>query len=112
MTPRNSVRARPARAWMFVAAASSAAALSGCGKLGELDRPGPLFGTAKPANAAQANRAPAGSEDPTQPVRTIDPRDLGIDPVPPRAEPLPGQSSDPTAVQPPGVLPDPYARPQ
>ena len=108
MTPRI-----PAPAGAIAVVLIAAAALAGCGKMGQLDRPGPIFGhTAKAANGQAAAAPPAHSEDPTRPVRTIDPRDLGMDPVPPREEPIPGQSSDPTAQQPPGVLPNPYASPQ
>jgi hypothetical protein len=65
-------------------AAALVCALAGCGKLGELDRPGPLFGP----NAGQ----PAGQvPDAAGPV-TVDPRDRNVDPLPPSAAPAAGQA--------------------
>lgn len=112
-------RIRPS-AWAIPAALSAAAALSGCGKMGELDRPGPLFGKAAPASAEgaqQQQQQPAEQRTVGQHahkgVQTVDPRDITMDPtVPPRANPLPGQGSDPFRQPPPTALPDPYANPQ
>ncbi|MDB5418211.1 MAG: hypothetical protein JWP50_1630 [Phenylobacterium sp.] len=82
----------------FVAAGAVAAicalssGLAGCGKLGSLERPGPMFG--HPSAAARA----APSEDPNRPVQTHDPRE---------------QSNIPGQDQPPPVLPTgPTPRPQ
>ena len=45
------------------------AGLAGCGKLGSLERPGPMFGRA-------SNTVPPGPrQDPNRPVQTVDPRD-------------------------------------
>jgi predicted small lipoprotein YifL len=61
---------------MFVAAGALAAlgalslGLAGCGKLGSLERPGPMLGQA-PVKATQ----PSQRQDPNRPVVTIDPRD-------------------------------------
>ena len=79
--------------------------LAGCGKLGSLERPGPMFGRATPVNQTRQQ------QDPNRPVQTIDPRDQSATPAPPRTLPIPGQSPDPFAVAPPGALPDPYANP-
>jgi hypothetical protein len=100
-------RSRLARALALAAAATVAAALAGCGKTGELERPAPLFGRA-PAAGAQANR----TNQTARPVETIDPRDQILNPAPPRTAPISGQSPNPTNVAPQGVLPDPYANPQ
>jgi hypothetical protein len=60
---------------MFVAAGAVFAAcvlsggLAGCGKLGSLERPGPMFG--HPSAASQAGQR----QDPNRPVVTVDPRD-------------------------------------
>lgn len=81
---------------------AAAAGLSGCGKLGALERPGPMFG--------RAGGADAGPE-PTRSVRTVDPRDRNSDPSPSRTVPIEG-TVNPTASGPQGVLPDPYASPQ
>lgn len=80
--------------------------VAGCGKLGDLERPGPMFGH---ANAGVSQRRQ--QQDPNRPVQTIDPRDENATPAPPRTLPIPGQSPNPTAVAPPGALPDPYANP-
>ncbi|MFC3068830.1 hypothetical protein [Phenylobacterium soli] len=61
-----------------------------------------------PGSHAAQSRQPA---DPNRPTRTIDPRDTSATPAPPRTLPIPGTGSDPTAVAPPGALPDPYANP-
>jgi hypothetical protein len=95
------------RALGLAGAAALAAALAGCGKVGELQRPAPLFGRA-PVGAAQAQ----ASENAASPVRTIDPRDELLNPAPPRSVEIPGQSPDPIAPGPQGALPDPYANPR
>jgi hypothetical protein len=81
-----------------------AGGLAGCGKVGQLDRPGPLFG----AKSAAGARAPA--QDPTRPVETVDPRDRSTDNLPGRTAPIPGSGA--ARPPPPGVLPDPYLNPR
>jgi hypothetical protein len=83
-------------------AAFIAAGLAGCGKLGALERPGPIFGG--------KSNADAGPE-PTRTVRTVDPRDRNSDPAPSRTVPI-DSTSNPTASGPAGALEDPYARPR
>ena len=87
-----------------------AAALGGCGKVGQLERPGPLFGaernTTKEADDAQRK------QDPNRPVDTVDPRDRTTDPAPPRTLPIQGQAPDPLRSPPRGSLPDPYSNPR
>ena len=87
-----------------------AAGLTACGKVGQLERPGPLFGaernTTEDADNAQRK------QDPSRPVDTVDPRDRSTDPAPPRTLPIQGTSPDPTRSSPPGALPDPYANPR
>lgn len=89
---------------------AAAAGLSACGKVGQLERPGPLFGaernTTKDADDAQRER------DPSRPVDTVDPRDRSTDPAPPRTLPIEGTSPDPGRTAPQGALPDPYALPR
>ena len=94
------------RAGALAALALLAGGLAGCGKLGSLERPGPIFGHATGA-AAQ----PRQQQDPNRPVQTIDPRDESATPAPPRTLPIPGQAPNPTAVAPQGALPDPYSNP-
>jgi hypothetical protein len=93
----------------------AAAALSGCGKMGDLERPGPVFGQARTGTPAAAPAAATRTQDPTRPVSTIDPRastaDTTTNPAPPRTIPIPGQGQDANRPQPQGSLPDPYANP-
>jgi hypothetical protein len=93
------------RKTMIVLAAFSAIGLGGCGKLGSLERPGPMFGG--PAAQNQTRQ----QQDPNRPVQTIDPRDENTTPAPPRTVPIPGQAPDPFGGRPPGALPDVYSNP-
>jgi len=68
-----------------------AAGLGGCGKLGSLERPGPMFG-----HAATAEAQPTQRQDPNRPVVTVDPRDPNS---------TPGQ--DQPTPQAPGAAPPP-----
>ncbi len=79
-----------------------AAALAGCGKMGELERPGPMVGKGSGADAGA---------DPTRSVRTVDPRTRDDRPAPPRTLPI-DSAQNPTASAPQGALPDPYANPR
>ena len=78
-----------------------AAPLAGCGKLGELEQPGPL-------SAARSNG------DPSHRIDTVDPRDRTTDPAPPRAEPIPGTSGSSNAAgpPPPTAQPDVHSSPR
>ncbi|MDB5422746.1 MAG: hypothetical protein JWQ29_162 [Phenylobacterium sp.] len=87
------------------------APLAACGKMGELQRPGPLNGVAT-ATTQKADEAVRQAQDPDRPVDTIDPRDQVTDPRPPRTLPIGGTNPDPNAVALPGALPDPYANPR
>ena len=80
------------------------AGLSGCGKLGDLERPGPIFGKAAKSDAD-------AGPTPSRTVRTIDPRDRNSDPAPSRSTPIEG-TVNPAGTAPQGVLEDPYARPR
>ena len=70
---------RPARLGLL---ALSLLALAGCGKLGDLERPGPMFGHAQTEARPGAQR-----QDPNRPVQTVDPRDQGVLPTAPPQEP-------------------------
>jgi hypothetical protein len=94
---------------LAVAALAGALALAGCGKLGRLDRPGPLFGHAPPPGKA-AGQAKRHERNPASPVDTVDPRDGSMEP-PTRTQPIEGTSPDPFATAPQGTLPNPYANP-
>ena len=82
--------------------ALAASALSGCGKMGELERPGPIGRAGSNADAAVK---------PIRSIKTIDPRDTNSDPSPQRSAPI-ESTNDPMASGPQGALNDPYARPR
>lgn len=87
---------------LAITLAVSAIALAGCGKLGQLERPGPMAGKGSGADAGA---------NPARTVRTVDPRNRDDRPAPPRTLPV-DSASNPNAVAPQGALPDPYANPR
>ena len=93
------------------ALAALSAPLAACGKLGELEKPGPLNGAGR-ATTRQADEASRQAQDPQRPVDTVDTRDQAIDPAPPRTLPIPGSGQNPGQTAPRGALPDPYANPR
>jgi hypothetical protein len=90
---------------------AAALPLTACGKMGDLERPGPLFG-----NKAAADATPRRQPPPA--VSTVDRRDLDPDPdgttdlTPIRSRPIQGSGQDPMGTRPTGALPNPYANPQ
>lgn len=88
-----------------------AAPLTACGKLGELEKPGPLNGAGR-ATDRQAEEQRRQAQDPQRPVDTVDQRDRTTDPAPPRSLPIEGSGQDPFKSAPGGALPDPYANPR
>lgn len=95
---------------LFVALSVASGALSACGKMGELERPGPLVGAGR-STSAQADAAQR-QQDPNRPVDTVDPRDRTTDPAPTRTLPIQGAPNSPNATAPTGAIPDPYANPR
>jgi hypothetical protein len=99
---------------LALVALAAALPLAGCGKMGALDRPGPLFGHGNPAADASVHTG----QDPNRPLKTLDRRDRDPDPedstnlAPIRSDPVQGSGQDPFGTRPTGVLPDPYANPQ
>jgi hypothetical protein len=87
------------------------APLAACGKMGELQKPGPLNGAGR-ATDRQAEEQRRQAQDPSRPVDTVDQRDQAIDPAPPRTSPIPGSGQDPNRMPPAGALPNPYANPR
>ena len=87
------------------------APLAACGKMGELQKPGPLNGAGR-ATTRQADEQQRQAQDPQRPVDTVDPRDRSTDPAPPRTLPIEGSGQDPTRSAPQGALPNPYANPR
>lgn len=90
---------------------AAGAALAGCGKMGELQKPGMMNGQGRSTTRA-ADEQTRQSQDPSRPVNTVDPRDQTTDPAPPRTIPIPSSGNDPTRPAPQGALPDPYANPR
>lgn len=86
-----------------------ATSLGGCGKVGQLERPGPMFGRAGPSDA---DTPPVKPQDPSRPMETVDPRDRSTEPSPARTVPIPGTSPGATGLAPQSALPDPYANPR
>jgi hypothetical protein len=89
----------------------TAADLAACGKVGRLERPGPLFGAGRNTTHA-GDKAQRNVQDPDHPVDTVDPRDRTTEPAPPRTLPIQGASQGPSQTRPPGAIPDPYANPR
>ena len=98
------------RHFTCVGALALAAALAGCGKVGQLERPGPLFGAER--NSTRSADEAMRQQDPSRPVDTVDPRDRTTDPAPPRTLPIPGTNPSATDTAPPSALPDPYSNPR
>ena len=96
---------------LAAAALAIAAPLSACGKMGELERPGPLTKNDR-STTRRADDQQRKSQEATPPVDTVDSRDRAIDPAPPRTLPIPGAVNDPNKLPPQGSLPDPYANPR
>jgi hypothetical protein len=101
----------PARAVALAALLATGALVAGCGKMGDLQRPGPLNGQGR-STTKDADEATRQAQDPSRPVNTVDPRDRTTDPAPPRTLPIPGGPSDPSRTAQPGAIPDPYANPR
>ena len=103
MSPRKRLR-------VCALALALAAPLTACGKMGQLDRPGPLFGNGR--TTKEADDATRKAQDPSRPVDTVDSRERTVAPAPPRTLPIEGTSQDPFKQAPQGALPDPYANPR
>jgi hypothetical protein len=95
---------------LATAAVAVAAPLSACGKMGELERPGPLTKNDR-STTRRADDQQRKTVDAQPPVDTVDSRDRSIDPAPPRTLPIPN-TNDPNKLPPQGALPDPYANPR
>jgi predicted small lipoprotein YifL len=92
------------------ALAVAAAPLAGCGKLGELEKPGMVNGPGHGVTDRQAEEQRRQAQDPQRPVDTVDPRDRSTDPAPPRTLPIEGSGQSP--AMPPTALPNPYINPR
>ncbi len=96
-------------------------ALCACGRVGTLDQPPPLWGAkakadyqARKAEAAAAKAKAGKDSDGPEPLdpATPGPNDPSPAPGTLRDNPAPGMRTLPGAPAQPGVLPDPYTRPQ
>lgn len=107
---------------LIAAALMAAVGVSACGKLGTLDRPGPMFqnharsqARAEREAAARANGEKSSDSSATSQTNGdySQASDGAKDPAltPMRSDPLPGVSQGPLAGRSGGVLPDPYASP-
>ncbi|WP_293905478.1 hypothetical protein [Phenylobacterium sp.] len=74
------------RALAITSALILAGALAGCGKVGQLERPAPMFGAKHRAPTAADRPLP---QDPTRPVQTVDPRERPTDAQLPSSPPDP-----------------------
>ena len=95
------------------------AAVASCGKTGDLERPGPMWGAERAmtsANDTDTTRSRDDNGDPNQgsegPVNRESQVNRETDPAPPRTLPIDGANPDPFEGQPQGALPDPYNNPQ
>ena len=100
------------------ALALAALALAGCGKLGDLDRPAPLFGHGTQPNAQTQTRQTAAARARADDVRSTDAqapqsadevRNQGdqLPPPPLTGSPINGLPPGPNPQPPPGGLPNP-----
>jgi predicted small lipoprotein YifL len=96
----------------------TAAALGGCGKMGDLERPDARGAAAapSPADATASGQQRDDNGDPNTgsegPVNRQSAANRDVDPAPPRTLPIDGAPPDPAEMAPQGALPDPYANPQ
>jgi len=105
---------------LLIVAGVAALGLVGCGKVGTLDQPAPLYGDkAKADYQARRSAADQAAQDKkdqaeieTLPPDTDRKYDPNLDPGPARALPVPGAPPSPNGPPPPGVLPDPFNHPQ
>ena len=93
-----------------------AIALSGCGKVGTLDQPAPLYGAKAKADYQARKAAEAAAKvqkkDDGEPEVLPDVKyDPNADPSSQRYQPIQGTNPAPNAPGPPGALPDPFNHP-
>ncbi|MCC7268049.1 MAG: hypothetical protein IT546_12030 [Caulobacteraceae bacterium] len=104
------MNARPLILGPMLFCIGAAGLLSACGKVGDLERPSPMF--RKESSTDGSDSAMRRASDKDIGPDTLDPRDRYSDPAPPRTLPIEGSDRGPGGVAPAGALPDPYARPR
>lgn len=104
------MNARPLILGPMLICIGAAGLLSACGKVGDLERPSPMFRKESSTDGSDSAQRRASDQDIGP--DTQDPRDRYSDPAPARTLPIEGSERGPGGVAPAGALPDPYARPR
>jgi predicted small lipoprotein YifL len=93
-------------------------ALAACGRQGELERPGPLWGAKAKAEYSAQKRAQAEAASNAAAANQVEPiPDQALQPYAnpastPHDQPVPGAGPSPTgSTQPGGVIPNPFGQP-
>jgi hypothetical protein len=96
----------------------ASAALAGCGKIGTLEQPGPMFGAQAKADYDAKQRAAADAKakgkvkaDDEPDTPTLDPNAEPPMARAPYAEPIPGGASSPSGTPPADAMPSPGVTP-
>ncbi len=84
--------------------------MAGCGKQGDLDRPGPIWGAQDKAEAAAQKRAQAdNASNAAAANRAIGPQNPAVQPYtttePPSSAPIPGERTNPSGAPQQGAIP-------
>jgi hypothetical protein len=103
--------------WLLLAA--TGLALGACGRVGPLEQPAPLYGAKAKSDyqARKAAEAAAQAQNEADQPEPLAPDTPGVTQANPpmdtlRDQPPPGSRPQPNSPAPPGVLPDPFNRPQ
>ena len=102
---------------LSLAALSFVAAVAGCGKQGDLDRPGPMWSAQTKAEAAAQKRAQAdAASNAAAGNRVIGPQSPAVQPYtttePLSSAPIPGERTNPSGAPQQGAMPNPGQGPQ
>jgi len=97
---------------LSLAGLSFVAAVAGCGKQGDLDRPGPIWSAQTKAEAAAQKRAQAdAASNATAAGKTIGPQNPAVVPYtttePLSSSPIPGERTNPSGSPQQGAIPNP-----
>ena len=100
---------------LALTAASLAAALAGCGKQGDLDRPGPMWSAQTKAEYAAQKRAQAdAASNAAAANQAIGPQNPAVTPYtttePARVAPIPGERTYPSGTPQEGAMPNPMGQ--
>lgn len=97
---------------LCLAAASFVVAVAGCGKQGDLDRPGPIWSAQDKAQAAARKRDEAeNASNAAAANRPIGPQNPAVQPytttAPLSSAPIPGERTNPSGSPQQGAIPNP-----